>query len=436
MAATTFDAVVVAGSSSAAARVLGLTLVERGRRVAAKLGARRVLTLDGPAAAGALAAWDAGRGKAGLLVLRAADQVVHMPLAEPLLDGATALRRVAVTPEGDYAGALYAEGPGAAEVVAALAAAPADGDRALAARWLAPGSPDLAEPRVHGDIARHAATTAAERRGAQRMLLGLLLKSEDGPVTKYVYRPVSRPLTRLLVGTPITPNQVSILVLVIGMAGCWFTAQRGQTNLIIGTSLVLAAGFIDGCDGEIARLRLLSSKLGAWLDTVVDELTTTVFFVAIGWHVHLHRPADWVIPSIVVGVVCYVALIYGIYYFLIVVSKTGNSQHYVGKLEVVDDPAHGVGLRPRPVGPPTLPPWLRSAGTALAQVIRRDFINLGSVAIAFANGYLFIYLSMLAGGVVTAVIILPEHIRLRRQLRDLRRRGAEPRLLPALTSAT
>jgi hypothetical protein len=129
--------------------------------------------------------------------------------------------------------------------------------------------------------------------------------------------------------------------------------------------------------------------------------------------------------------VCYVALIYGIYYFLIVVSKTGNSQHYVGKLEIVDDPALGLGLRPRPVGPPSLPPWLRTIGTALAQVIRRDFINLGSVAIACANGYLFIYLAMLAGGVVTVLIILPEHIRLRLQLRELRRRGGSPRLLPA-----
>lgn len=420
----TFDAVIVAAAPSASARVLGLTLAERGRRVAGKLGARRVFTLDGDGGA-ALVQWNAERGDTPLVVLRAGDQVVHMPLLEPLLAAAGA-RRLAVGPDDAYAGALYAEGAHADEAIAALAAAPPAADRSLAVAWT-----DATRVR-HGDIAVHPAATPAERKGAERMLLRLLHKSEDGPVTKYVYRPVSRPLTRLLVHTPITPNQVSYLVLVIGMIGCWFTAQRGQTSLIIGTSLVLVAGFIDGCDGEIARLRLLSSKFGAWIDTVVDELTTTVFLVCIGWHVHLHRPADWVIPSIWVGAICYVLLIYGIYYFLVVVSKTGNSQHYVGKLEIVDDPTHGLGLRPRPVGPPSLPPWLRTVGSALSQVIRRDFINLGSVAIAFLDGYLFIYLTMLAGGVVTVLIIMPEHIRLRLQLRELARRGGRPRLLPAL----
>lgn len=293
------------------------------------------------------------------------------------------------------------------------------------------GDRDGVETSVHGELARHPATTAAERAAAEQMLLQLLHKVEDGPVTRYIYRPVSRPLTRLLVRTPITPNQVSILVLILGMVGCWVTAQAGQTALIVGTSLILAGGFIDGCDGEIARLRLAGSKLGAWLDTVVDELTTTVFLVAIGYHVHLHRPAAWLVPSIVIGLVCYVLLIYGIYFFLIVVSKTGNSQHYVGKLEIVDDPALGVGLRPVPAGPPTLPPWLRKVGTALTHVIRRDFINLGAVVVSLVDGYLFIYLTMLAGGVVAAVIILPEHVRLRGQLRELAHRGIAPRLLPA-----
>ncbi len=423
MSLATFDAVIVAAAPTAAARVLGLTLVERGRRVAGKLGARRIFVLDGPAGGHALTRWAADLGDAGLLILRAGDQVVHLPLVEPLL-AATGERRIAVDDQRTYAGALYAEpGPAADAAIAALVES--SDDRALAARW----SDATAVP--HGDLARHPATTPEQRKGAERMLLRLLHKSEDGPVTKYVYRPVSRPLTRLLVHTPITPNQVSYLVLVIGMIGCWFTAQRGQTSLIIGTSLVLIAGFIDGCDGEIARLRLLSSKFGAWIDTVVDELTTTVFFVCIGWHVHLHRPADWVIPSIWVGAICYVLLIYGIYYFLIVVSKTGNSQHYLGKLEIVDDPELGLGLRARPVGPPSLPPWLRKVGTALAQVIRRDFINLGSVAIAFVDGYLFIYICMWLGGVVTVMIILPEHIRLRLQLRELARRGGRPRLLPA-----
>ena len=36
---------------------------------------------------------------------------------------------------------------------------------------------------------------------------------------------------------------------------------------------------------EIARLKLRSSKLGAWLDTVVDETTSVAYVVALGYHV-------------------------------------------------------------------------------------------------------------------------------------------------------
>jgi hypothetical protein len=102
----TFDAVIVAAAPTASARVLGLTLAERGRRVAARLGARRVFTLTSTADSPALVAWNAERAGAPLGVLRAGDQVVHLPLLEPLL-AAAGTRRVADDAEGDAAGALY-----------------------------------------------------------------------------------------------------------------------------------------------------------------------------------------------------------------------------------------------------------------------------------------------------------------------------------------
>jgi phosphatidylglycerophosphate synthase len=419
------DAVVLAGGPHAGARVLGLTLAERGRRVAARAGARRVLVVDGPEAAARLPAWYAEGDAPALLILRAGDQVVHPPLVEPLLEPPgkpAAARRIAVGPDGAYAGALWLSAEAAPEAVAALAEA-GDTDAVLAVRW-----PDAA--RVpHGEIARHPATTPAERRAAARMLMRILVKAEDSPISKYLYRPVSRPLTRLLVGTPITPNQVSYAVAVIGLLGCWLTARPGYGNLVLGAALVLVAGFIDGCDGELSRLRLTSSKLGAWLDTVVDEMTTTVYLVAIGYHTYLHRPdLPWIAPSIAVGFVGCVVVIYGIYFFLIVVSKTGNSQHYLGDLEIVTGADGALGLRARPRAS-TTPPWLQKLGALLLLGLRRDFVNLLALALALADAYLVLYLAMLAGAVVSAIGITFEHLRLRRQLRELARRGATPRLV-------
>jgi phosphatidylglycerophosphate synthase len=416
-----FDGVIVADSPHAGATVLGLTLVERGRRVAAKLGARRIYVVDGAHAAAGLAPWDEVRGDANLLVIRAGDQVVHVPLVEPLLRG-TQDHRIAVGPDGAYAGALWVAAAGAREAITAIAAAPATGDRELAQRWT------TAERHVHGDIARHVATTAVERAGATRMLLRLIVKREDSAVTNYIYRPLSRPLTRLLLHTRVTPNQVSIFVGILGLIGCWLTAHAGQTALVAGAATVFGAGILDGCDGEIARLRLTTSKLGAWLDTVIDELTTTTYFIAIGYHVHGHEQFRWLVPTIALGTLAYAAMIYSIYYFLIIVSKTGNSQHYIGDLEIVDGGA-GASLRARPRGPSTLPPWLRKIGALLPLVVRRDFVNLAALALAMFDGYLVIYVAMLAGGLIGAASIVPEHIKLRGLLREVQRRGAAPRLL-------
>jgi hypothetical protein len=119
--------------------------------------------------------------------------------------------------------------------------------------------------------------------------------------------------------------------------------------------------------------------------------------------------------------------VYGIYYFLIVVSKTGNSQHYVGDLEIVESEA-GTGLRARRRAS-AAPAWLQRLGGVLILLVRRDFVNVAALAAAFVDAYFAMYLTMLAGGVITAIIIIPEHVKLRRQLRELARRGAAPRLL-------
>src|SRR5687768_3647207 len=102
-----FDALVLADGPHAGAVVAGLTLRERGRRVALKAGARRVLVLSGQPDAAVVQRWrqEAPAG-VGLLVIRARDQVVHTPLVSPLVEAIAggAARAVAVGPDGGYAG--------------------------------------------------------------------------------------------------------------------------------------------------------------------------------------------------------------------------------------------------------------------------------------------------------------------------------------------
>ena len=426
------DAVVLADGPHAAALVLGLTLAERGRRVAARLGARRVLVVDGAAARTQVKAWWQEGGARGLLVLRARDQLVHMPLAAPLL-AAAGERRVAVGADGAPAGALLGTDGAAAELVAAIAGAaegagagaggPIDDD-AIAARWLAAGA--AAVP--HGEVARHPATTPAERRAAGRFLEQIVHKEQDGPVTRYAFRTVSVPITRLLLRTPLTPNHVSMMVALLGIVGVYFTASRSYDSVILGAGIMLAANYLDGCDGEIARLKLQTSRLGAWMDTVTDELSQLFFMIALGYHNYLVFGRDplwgW---SIVLGAASYLISIAGIYYFLITVLGTANSQDYTGKTDLITEPDGTARVVPRPPKAPRKverPRWMQVAIETAPHLIRRDFVNLGAFVFALLHINHISYPIMVIGGVGTAVVIIPNHIALLRKKRRAARLNA------------
>jgi phosphatidylglycerophosphate synthase len=424
MRAMELDAVVLADPLSRV-KIAGLSAGERAVRVARRAGATRVRVVDGDVAA--LADWRAGR-TCPVLVVRA-DQLVHVPLVAPLLaapptDGVA----IAVGPDNAYAGALLARGAAAAAAIAALARG--DGDAAIAA---------AATSRIsHGAIARHPIATPDDRRAAHRLLYRILIKPQDNAITRYLYRPISFPLTRLLVWTPITPNQVSYAVAVLVAIGCWMTAHAEMKLAIAGTAIVLAASYLDCCDGEIARVKLLSSRFGAWIDTIVDELSSIGYMAALGWHCHLAFGragiAGWLgdpgfdpwLAAIALGVITYGWSMYCIYYNIIVVVGSANSQDYAGNIEVVPGASPGsVRLRPVTAIAPSRPrpAWWTMIATYLPYVVRRDFISWAALVLAILHWTHVSFVGFALGGIVTAVIVSVDHVKLRRLLRSLRREG-------------
>jgi phosphatidylglycerophosphate synthase len=415
------DAIILAGDPLANVKIAGLTARERAVRVARKVGATRVLVVDEDR--GNITSWRGDR-RVPLLVIRA-DQLVHTPLVQPLVD---ALPRdaIAVTGEGsppEYAGAFVATGDRADAAVRALARG--DSDRVIADGLDAAKIP-------HGAIARHSLATPADRRAAHRLLYRILVKPQDNAITRYIYRPVSFPLTRLLAWTPITPNQISYIVAALVAIGCWITAHESFDMAILGTAIVLAASYLDCCDGEIARIKLLSSRYGAWIDTVVDELSSVGYMIAIGWHCHLHFGPHYFgklgfdpwMATIALDVVTYGIALYCIYYNIIVAVGSANSQDYAGSFEVV--PGHRPGsVRLRPVETTAiatreLPPALKFVATYAPYIVRRDFISWCTMVFAVLHMTQVSFGVLSVGGVVTVVIVAIDHIKLRR----LRRRIA------------
>jgi phosphatidylglycerophosphate synthase len=93
-------------------------------------------------------------------------------------------------------------------------------------------------------------------------------------VDEYLHRPIARRIVALLVHTPITPNQVTLISGLLGVAaGIVLTlgVARPALRLAAGGLLFLSVVF-DCCDGQLARAKQISSTTGAILDGVADYL--------------------------------------------------------------------------------------------------------------------------------------------------------------------
>ncbi|GJL78090.1 MAG: hypothetical protein NPINA01_10790 [Nitrospinaceae bacterium] len=96
-------------------------------------------------------------------------------------------------------------------------------------------------------------------------------------------RHFSYPVTRLLVRTPLTPNQITAISLVFGLAAGLACLPGDYFSILIGSILFLICYVLDNCDGEIARIKNMRSRFGMRFDTFVDWLVHAVFFTCLGW---------------------------------------------------------------------------------------------------------------------------------------------------------
>lgn len=85
---------------------------------------------------------------------------------------------------------------------------------------------------------------------------------------RFIHPPVENLLTRLLLPTAITPNQVSAFVFLLGLYAAWCFAT-GAWPLAL--ALMLVIGPLDGLDGKLARTRLDFSPYGD-LEHVADKI--------------------------------------------------------------------------------------------------------------------------------------------------------------------
>ena len=122
---------------------------------------------------------------------------------------------------------------------------------------------------------------------AERYLMNLLKgKIHDGPISRLLNRPVSIRCSKILVNFNFTPNQISIFSFLLSLFAAAFFAMGEYRYLVFGGIMAQLASIIDGCDGEVARLKYLSSNYGGWFDAVLDRYADAFLLFGLTWHVY------------------------------------------------------------------------------------------------------------------------------------------------------
>jgi hypothetical protein len=124
------------------------------------------------------------------------------------------------------------------------------------------------------------AMNAARQPGSSFRVVGpssvrepVIFKPTDGVLARFNRR-ISIPISLVLIRTPITANQISVGIIGLGFWAAWLFSCGTYAASLLGAVVSLAASILDGCDGEVARLKYQESVCGCWLETVGDTLTT------------------------------------------------------------------------------------------------------------------------------------------------------------------
>ena len=92
----------------------------------------------------------------------------------------------------------------------------------------------------------------------------------------------ARVVARPLVGTPVTPNQVTTLRLAAGLAAAAALAQGEVDWRNWGAGIFVLGLFLDRLDGELARLSGKTSPWGHRYDLFSDGLSNILVFLGLG----------------------------------------------------------------------------------------------------------------------------------------------------------
>jgi len=106
----------------------------------------------------------------------------------------------------------------------------------------------------------------------------------DNWYDRHILRKFSIHITRILIHTPVTANQVTTSRFLIGLIACvLFLFGKWEFSIIGAVLIFFCSGVLDQVDGEIARYKNQFSTKGIWIDYIVHRNLPPIILVSVGY---------------------------------------------------------------------------------------------------------------------------------------------------------
>ena len=152
----------------------------------------------------------------------------------------------------------------------------------------------------------------------------------DGIVGYFFMRPITLRITSVLANTPVTPNQVTAVCFLLGMAGAGLVAFGNSFGLmVLGLLLYFLGATLDCVDGELSRLKYKASLLGAWFDTASDDVSTFLLVAAMGMYLSHTMGSEFFLVFGFAGALCFMVAQLYVYYHLLTRFHSGDVLDFV-----------------------------------------------------------------------------------------------------------
>ena len=102
--------------------------------------------------------------------------------------------------------------------------------------------------------------------------------SIEEPLHLYLFRPVAFVLVKLIYRFPLTPNQISFLSMITGIASGIFFFFGDATSFLYGGLLYGFAYILDCVDGMVARLKKTGTPVGRIIDGAGDYVNSVAVY--------------------------------------------------------------------------------------------------------------------------------------------------------------